>query len=94
MPVSAELHATVLRRDRVCFVHRFDSAHVCRDQWGQPQHPSANLTVDHVNDGGGKMGKRAPDDARHLVAMCAGANIAGPSRAIRQAEREYLAGLV
>ena len=40
------------------------------------------------------MGKRAPSDELHLVAMCAKVNIDGPSRVIRQAEREYLQCLV
>jgi hypothetical protein len=93
--VSRELHAAVLIRDTGCFLHRLDSAHVCHDQWGQPHsaHDLSKLTVDHVHMGGGMMGKRAPDDERSLIAMCAGENIGGPSRVVRQAEREYLAHL-
>ena len=36
------------------------------------------------------MGKRAPSDAWHLVAMCGWANVAVPSKAQREAMREYL----
>ena len=81
--VSPELHAYVLERDGMCFMKRIDPEHVC----------GGYMTVDHVNDGGGKMGKRAPSDAKHLVALCLEANVRGPSREVRQAEREYLASL-
>lgn len=95
--VSPELHAKVLRRDGQCFLSRpeFGFIHQCADQWGYP-HPATDLgkmTVDHVHAGYGMLGKRAPDSERWLVAMCANSNIAGPSRAVRQAEREYLSSL-
>lgn len=96
MPVSAELHERVLRRDKYCFMVRVDPEHRCRDGWGTP-HPCNDLsrmTVDHVHlHAGGTRGKRAPDDEQHLVAMCAEANIRGPSRIVREAEREYLRSL-
>lgn len=48
--------------------------------------------VDHVKDQP-MMGKRAPDDEFHLVAMCQNHNTwHPPRRELRQAEREYLAG--
>jgi hypothetical protein len=37
------------------------------------------------------MGKRAPSDERHLVAMCHSANVGVPSKEVRAAERAYLA---
>jgi len=47
--------------------------------------------VDHVKDAP-MMGKRAPDDEFHLVAMCQNHNTwHPPRRELRQAEREYLA---
>lgn len=58
-------------------------------------------TVDHVHgqppvgtmsktDEGG-FGKRAPDDAEHLVAMCENHNVWNPpSKRLRRLEREYL----
>jgi hypothetical protein len=51
---------------------------------------SGSQTVDHVKDAP-MMGRRAPDDPRHLIAMCEAHNIwHPPSKALRQAEREYL----
>lgn len=47
-------------------------------------------TVDHVKDEP-MMGKRAPDDMNHLVAMCEVHNVwKPPSKQLRQAERRYL----
>ena len=46
--------------------------------------------VDHVKDQP-MMGKRAPDDEFHLVAMCQAHNtLHPPRRELRQAERAYL----
>lgn len=90
-PVTTEVRAAVMRRDRRCFVTRVDPDHVCRDEWGYP-HPSddlSRLTLDHVKDAP-RMGKRAPSDVRHLVLMCHSANVGVPSKAIREAERAYL----
>jgi len=69
--------------------------HKCADQWGEPHAATdlSKMTVDHVHDGGGMVGKRATSDEQHLTAMCAAENIRGPSRAMRQAQREYLAAL-
>lgn len=51
---------------------------------------SGKQTVDHVKDAP-MMGKRAPDDLEHLVAMCEEHNVwHPPSRDLRQAERDYL----
>lgn len=107
MPVSPELHEKVLRRDKCCFLFRLavgeqvgmadpPPPHKCMNQWGQPHsaYDLSQLTVDHVHlHAGGTRGKRAPDDEQHLVAMCAKGNIDGPSRAVREAEREYLRSL-
>src|SRR5262245_14194837 len=90
--VTPELRDRVLRRDARCFASRLDFNHVCRDAWGVAHMPYdvQRLTLDHVHDEGGTIGKRAPSDEYHLVAMCAALNIAGPSRRVREAEREYL----
>lgn len=49
-------------------------------------------TVDHVKDAP-RMARKAPDDPQHLVAMCEAHNVwYPPTRALRQAEREYLRG--
>lgn len=59
-----------------------------------PKNPypcGGNQEVDHVKDQP-MMGKRAPDDEFHLVAMCQNHNTwHPPRRELRQAEREYLA---
>jgi len=93
MAVSPELHSAVLVRDQYCFLRRLDATHQCRDAWGV-RHASDDLnklTVDHVWPiAGGVRGKRAPDREDCLVALCADANIRGPSRLVRQAQREYL----
>ena len=93
MKVTPELHAYIMARDRMCIAARISNDHVCRDRWGNV-HPSTDigrLTLDHVHDGYGLMGRRAPSDARHLVALCNSANVGVPSTALRQAERAYLA---
>jgi hypothetical protein len=80
----------------MCFLHRPEvdpnGIHVCRDQWGN-RHSAWNLsrlTLDHVKDELG-MGKRAPSDKRHLVAMCHAGNTKPPTAIEREAERKYLA---
>lgn len=92
--VQQAVRLAVLARDRRCFVVRVDPRHVCRDQWGIP-HPSDDdrfLTLDHVKDGP-MMGRRAPSDVMHMVAMCHAANVSVPSKELRAAERAYLAKL-
>ena len=89
------LHDLIVQRDRQCFAHRIDPRHQCRDEWGDPHSPYdlVKLTVEHINDGGAIMGKRAPDDPAHLVALCGDANVGGPSRELRWAARDYLRGI-
>ena len=51
---------------------------------------SGYQTVDHVKDGP-MMGRRAPSDLNHLVAMCSHHNVESPpSKDLRMKEREYL----
>lgn len=91
--MSTELHAAVLLRDRRCVLSFLEPGHVCRDQWGLP-HDSGDfgrLTLEHVHDGYGLMGRRAPSDMAHLVALCGAANVGVPSKTQRQAMRRYLA---
>jgi hypothetical protein len=83
----------VLIRDGVCFLYRLDKSHVCRDAFGN-RHAATDIhrmTVDHFHlHAGGTLGKKADDDCRHMVAMCAAGNIACPSAEVRQAERDYI----
>jgi hypothetical protein len=71
--------------------HKLDNNHVCRDRWGLPHaHDVLHmLTMEHVKDQP-RMGRRAPSDAAHLVAMCWGGNVGVPSKEQRQAIRAYL----
>lgn len=90
-PVTPELHAAVLVRDRACLLSKIEPDHLCRDQWGSPHAAGdlARLTVEHVKDQP-RMGRRAPSDMAHLVALCAAANIGVPSKGQREAFRAYL----
>jgi len=90
-PVTSELRDFVLARDGMCFKYRVDDKHYCHDAFGNPHSPfdRERLSLDHVKDAP-RMGKRAPSDAAHLVAMCHAANGAVPSKAVRELERKYL----
>lgn len=90
--VSNAVWLEVMARDKRCFILRLDSTHVCRDRWGTPHDSRLWLTLDHVK-AQPRMGVRAPSDAAHMVAMCHGANTGVPSKAVREAERSYLAAL-
>lgn len=93
--VTPELREAVLRRDGRCFLTRIDAAHQCFDQWGDP-HASDDLdrlTLEHLKDHLA-MSKRAPSDARHLVALDGYRNVVRPpTKAERAAMRDYVAGL-
>lgn len=94
--MNKRLRQRVLDRDRRCVVQRW-VPHECRDTMGR-QHSSADLerlTMEHVKDADKlMMGKKAPDDEQHLVAVCGYANIElCPRQAVRDREREYLARL-
>lgn len=82
--VDAELWNDVWERDQRCIAERVLPGHEC---WGGP-------SVDHVHwIFGGKRGKKAKSIAEHLVAMCRGYNVAGPSSAVRDEERKHLRAL-
>lgn len=89
--VTPELRAYILARDGMCFAARIDLSHQCRTRFGAPHRPDdlAKLTLDHVHDHA-SMGKRAPSDPRHLVAVCGFANNEGWCSAHRNEERDYL----
>jgi len=90
-PVTPEVRAAVLRRDQQCVLSALEAAHICRDAWGHTCDPYDldGLTLEHVKDELA-MGKRAPSDPAHLVALCAHANIGVPSKAQRAMLRQYL----
>ncbi len=93
-PVTAAVRWAVIRRDRGCVLGRLFTDHICRDQWGEKheRYDLRKLTFEHVKDEL-MMGRRAPSDTSHLVALCAGSNIGVPSKEERAAMREYLAGV-
>jgi len=90
-PVTPEVRQLVLRRDRHCILLRLDWSHQCRDQWGNvhSSYDLDRLTLEHVKDAL-MMGRRAPSDPAHLVAMCYSGNVGVPSKEQRQAIRAYL----
>ena len=60
-PVTPELRIEVFSRDKMCVAPMID--YFCSPCGGR-------LTLDHVQEGYGRMGKRAPSDAAHLVTLC------------------------
>lgn len=91
-----KLREAIFARDRQCFYSREDPIHVCRDAYGKQHSPfdTYKLTLDHVHlVAGGVRGRRAPNDLRHMTAMCAESNIKGPPSWIREKQREYLVGI-
>jgi hypothetical protein len=93
-PVPYSERAAVYARDKVCFLYRLDSEHICRDPWGSPHGPRdlSKMTVDHVAPfPGGMRGKRPEHLRQFMVTMCWAGNVGAPSKDVRQAERAYLA---
>jgi len=94
-PVTPDLHEEVIARDQRlaggCVAAFLDGTHGCRDRWGFPWPPeSVPLTLDHVQDGYGRMGKRAPSDREHLVSLCWHAHLNGWATSNRDALRWYI----
>ncbi len=83
-PVTAELRVAVLDRDQGCVAVALGE---------DPMDCRGRLTLDHVKDQP-RMGKRAPSDARHLVAICEEHHLwTGWATAHRPELRDYLAGV-
>ena len=92
--VLPEVHAAVLRRDGRCVAAALDRSHVCRDRWAHEHAPTAMglLTVEHVKDEP-MLGRRAPSDPSHMVALCFSANaVEHWGSANRRLLRAYLLG--
>lgn len=89
--VTPDLYAAVLLRDRACVLSKIEPDHLCRDVWGTPHAADdlAKLSIEHVKDQP-RMGRRAPSDLGHCLALCAAANIGVPSKSQRAALRAYL----
>ena len=90
-PVTPAVREFVLARDRQCLAYKVEYEHVCRDAFGNVHRPDdlERLTLDHVKSAA-MMGRRAPSDPGHLVALCAWANTEGWASAHRTEERAYL----
>jgi len=69
----------VLTRDRGCVAPRLGAEDGCSGRW----------TLDHVKDQP-RMGKRAPSDPEHLVALCWHHHLDGWATSHRPELREYL----
>jgi len=96
-PVRPSVRETVLLRDlRVaggCVAAFLDPEHQCRSRWGLPHFPGAiaELTLDHIQEGYGRLGARAKSDSAHLVSLCWGAHLhSGWATSHRPLLREYL----
>lgn len=92
-PVTPELRAAVLERDGRCVRSRMEPEHECRNNWGEYHRADAlaQLTLDHVQERYGRMGKRAPSDMAHLVTLCWDAHLGGWATSHRPELRSYLA---
>lgn len=93
-PVTPSVHTDVIDRDiraaGGCVAAFLDDTHGCRNAWGSPHAPTAFLTLDHVHEKHGMMGKRAPSDARHLVSLCFHAHLNGWATSHKDALRWYI----
>jgi hypothetical protein len=91
-PVTADVRSSVLARDGGCVAALLDPGHVCRDRWGWPHTPHRVelMTLDHVQEAYGRMGRRAPSDPDHLVTLCWHAHLDGWATANRPTLREHL----
>lgn len=93
-PVTGAVRWVVIHRDQTCVLAKLEPGHICRDRWGETHGASdqRRLTLEHVKSELA-MGRRAPSDLSHLVALCAHANISVPSKGQRELMRAYLAAL-
>lgn len=68
----------------------------CRDRFGDPaldnrgRYRAAALTLDHIQEGYGRMGKRAKDSLATLVVVCWYHHLGGWSTGHRPMIREYI----
>lgn len=95
-PVTPELHDEVTARDLRfaggCVAAFLAPEHRCADAWSNPHTPdfARRLTLDHVQSGYGRTGKRAASDRAHLVTLCYRAHLGGWATSHRPLLREYL----
>ena len=91
--MNDEVARYVLERDRGCVAPRLGGTSM--DCFGRSR-------LEHVQDGYGRMGRRAPSDPAHLVTLCSGHTEDGmrgggyvwcTDKKNRQAMRDYLAAV-
>lgn len=82
-PVTPELRRLVLERDQTCLAPILDPS-------VSPTSCLGPLTLDHVQDQYGRMGKRAPSDYFHLATLCWHHHLNGWATAHRPVLRTYL----
>jgi hypothetical protein len=95
-PVTPAIREAVLLRDGSCVAAILDPEHLCHSEWGALHSPWRLdlMTLDHVQEGYGRMGVRAPSDPAHLVTLCWGAHLLTHWATSHRPElREYLAGV-
>jgi len=92
-PVTPDVAEAVFSRDgNACVAPRLGATEECRDVWGNPIRlgSRSGLTLDHVHEGYGKAGKRAPSDPAHLVTVCHHHHLNGWATSHRPELRKYL----
>ena len=90
--VTPAMALEVFARDQGCVAPRLGGSTM--DCWGRNR-------IEHVQDGYGRMGRRAPSDVGHLVTLCEGHTETGmragyvwaTDRVNRQAMRDYLSAV-
>ena len=82
-PVTPELRLAVLERDGWCVAVKLAPLVEITHCYGR-------LTLDHVQDGYGRMGVRAPSDMAHLVTLCEHHHLDGWATSHRPELRQYL----
>jgi hypothetical protein len=83
----------VLDRDGRCIALVLDpEAGFCKDQWGNVISPFAinKMTLDHIQEGYGRMGVRAPSRMDTLITVCPFHHLHGWATSHRPLLREYL----
>jgi len=65
-PVTPEIRALVLTRDRGCLAPKIGMPGYCGSQFGPAKNPP--LEIDHVNNSG--LGKRGPSTPENLATLC------------------------
>ena len=93
-PVSPQVHAEVIVRDRGCVLAGRIPNHVCRTVFGDmhPWNDVEKLTLEHVKSELA-MGKRAPSKVQYLVLLDGFTNNKPPSKEERAVMRAYLSDM-